>query len=561
MKAKLTLLLVLIVASVAILSGCGNNNNGGNAGGNTAGENAGEASNSGGADQVFRMNLGAEPPTLDPALMQDQVSSTVMSGLFEGLTRMENGEAVNAMAEDIQVSEDGLKYTFKIRPDAKWSNGDAVTAHDFEYSWKRTLDPNLNPPAPYAYQLYYIKNAEEYNTNKGATVDQVGVKAIDDSTLEVELKNPTPYFKSLLSFYTYYPVNKAVVSANPAWAAEAATYVSNGPFKLASWSHNDSIDLVPFENYYGKGDIKLSKVHFVMISDANTESSMYETEELDWSGKPTGSIPVEQLAMLIQDKNPELVSQPQASTYYYNFNNTKKPFNNVKVRKALAMAIDRQAIVDKVTKGNEVPAFGFVPPGIHGVNGDFRDEVTTEYFKEDPVEAKKLLAEGLAEEGMTAMPEFELSYNEGGLHKPVAEAIADMWNKNLGITVKTQTVEWKVFLQNRTSLAYDVARAGWGADYNDPMTYIDMWITGGGNNDTGFSNAEYDKLVKEAYATSDQQARVDAMAKAEQILIGDNMAIMPIFFSSVNTLVKPYVKNVTIDYKGDIEYTRAYIEK
>ncbi|MFC4100499.1 peptide ABC transporter substrate-binding protein [Paenibacillus xanthanilyticus] len=560
MKAKLTLLLVLVVATVAILSGCGNNNSG-NTGGNTAGENAGEASNSGGAEQVFRMNLGAEPPTLDPALMQDQVSSTVMSGLFEGLTRMENGEAVNAMAEDIQVSEDGLKYTFKIRPDAKWSNGDAVTAHDFEYSWKRTLDPNLNPPAPYAYQLYYIKNAEEYNTGKGATVDQVGVKAIDDATLEVELKNPTPYFKSLLSFYTYYPVNKAVVSANPAWAAEAETYVSNGPFKLASWAHSDSIDLVPFENYYGKGDIKLSKVHFVMISDASTESNMYETDELDWSGKPTGQIPTEQLAMLIQDKNPELVSQPQASTYYYNFNNTKKPFSNVKVRKALAMAIDRKAIVEKVTKGNEIPAYGFVPPGIHGVNGDFRDEVTTEYFKEDVTEAKKLLAEGLAEEGMTAIPEFELSYNESDTHKAVAEAIADMWKTNLGITVKTQTVEWKVFLQNRTSLAYDVARAGWGADYNDPMTYIDMWITKGGNNDTGFSNAEYDKLVKEAYATSDQQARVDAMAKAEKILIGDNMAIMPIFYSSVNTLVKPYVKNVTIDYKGDIDYTRAYIEK
>jgi len=541
MKVKLTFLLAAVVAMVAVLSACGSD------GGS-------------GGDQTFRMNLTAEPPTLDPALIQDQVSSTVMTGLFEGLTRNEKGETVAGMAEKWDISDDGKKYTFHIRKDAKWSNGDPVTAHDFEYSWKRTLDPVMSPPAPYAYQLYYIKNAQKYNTpDSGVKVEEVGVKALDDATLEVELENPTPYFLNLTSFYTYFPVHKSVKD-NPKWAAEASSFVSNGPFKLETWQHNDSIDLVPSENYYLKDEIKLQKVHFVMIEDPNTEANMYETGEIDWSGLPTGNIPTEQLAKFLADKNPELSAPATASTYYYVVNNTKKPFNNVKVRKALAMSIDRKALVEKVVKGGQTPAYAYVPPGIHGTNKDFREEVDGNLFKEDAAEAKKLLAEGLAEEGMTAMPVFEVSFNEG-LHKQVAEAIADMWNKNLGITVKTQTVEWKVFLQNRTSLAYDIARSGWGADYNDGMTFLDMWLTGGGNNDVGFKNAEFDKLIKEASTTSDQKTRVDAMAKAEKILIQDNMAIIPLYYYTSPHLVKPHVKGIEMDYKGDIDYTRAYMEE
>ncbi|QHT60601.1 peptide ABC transporter substrate-binding protein [Paenibacillus lycopersici] len=539
MKKKMLLLVSLALVLTAALSACGKSGSG--------------------SGQTFRMNLTTEPPSLDVAQAQDQVSFTVMSGLFEGLTRMDaNGNIVPGVAEKWDISADGKTYTFHLR-DAKWSNGDAVTAKDFENSWKRTLDPNLNPPAPYAYQLYYIKNGQNYNIaqdnpNHITDASQVGVKAIDDKTLEVQLENPTPYFLNIAAFFTAYPIHEGSTFA------EANGYVGNGPFKMKSWKHGDSIELVPNENYWDKDNIKLTSVKFSMVKDPNTELSMYKTGQLDWAGAPTGSIPTEQIAKYRTENNKELNIKGIASTYYYNFNNTKKPFDNAKVREALSMAINRQDLVDKVTKAGQVPAYGFVSTGIHGVNGEYREEVKDNYFTEDVAKAKQLLAEGLAEEGMTKMPAFSLSFNEG-THEQVAQAIADMWKTNLGIDVKLEKQEWKVFLKNRQSLNYDIARAGWGADYNDPMTFIDMFTSKGGNNDIGFKNADYDALVKDAYATNDQQKRVDDMAKAEKILIGDNMAIMPLYYYSSAQLIKPYVKNFVVDYSGNIDYSHISIEK
>ncbi|MBO7744177.1 peptide ABC transporter substrate-binding protein [Paenibacillus sp. MWE-103] len=540
MKKKMLLLVSLMLVLTGVLAACGKSGSG--------------------SGETFRMNLTSEPPSLDVSQAQDQVSFTVLSGLFEGLTRMDaDGNIVPGVAEKWDVSADGKKYTFHLRDNAKWSNGDPVTAQDFEYSWKRTLDPKLNPPAPYAYQLYYIKNGQNYNIatdnpNHITDPSQLGVKALDDKTLEVDLENPTPYFLNIAAFFTAYPVKK---DAN---FAEANGYIGNGPFKMKSWKHGDSIELVPNENYWDKDNIKLTSVKFSMVKDPNTELNMYKTGQLDWAGAPTGSIPAEQLDKYRQENSKELSIKGIASTYYYNFNNTKKPFDNVKVREALSMAINRQDIVDKVTKAGQVPAYGFVSTGIHGVSGEYRSEVKDDYFKEDVAKAKELLAEGLKEEGMTSMPAFSLSFNEG-LHKTVAEAIANMWKENLGIDVKLELQEWKVFLKNRQSLNYDVARAGWGADYNDPMTFIDMFTSKGGNNDIGFKNPEYDALVKEAYSTNDQQKRVDAMAKAEKILIGDNMAIMPIYYYSSAQLIKPYVKNYVVDYSGNIDYSHITIEK
>ncbi|BBH20925.1 oligopeptide-binding protein OppA [Paenibacillus baekrokdamisoli] len=552
MQKKMIVLVSLMLVLTGLLSACGSKKE----------ENGGQTSSS---DQTFRMNLTSEPPTLDVAQVQDNVSFTVLSGLFEGLTRMDaKGNIVPGVAEKWDVSADGKHFTFHLRKDAKWSNGDPVTAHDFEYSWKRTLDPNLNPPAPYAYQLYYIKNAQNYNIkadnpNHISDPNQLGVKATDDYTLDVELENPTPYFLNITAFFTTFPVHKSAKD-NPNWAAEAKGYIGNGPFKLASWKHGDSIELVPNEYYNKKAEIKLTSVKFAMYKDPNTELNAYKTGQLDWAGMPTGSIPAEQLAKAIKDKNPELNIKGIASTYYYLFNNTKKPFNNAKVRKALSMAINRTDLVEKVAKGGQQPAYGFVSTGIHGVKEEYRTEVPANFFKEDVAEAKKLLAEGLAEEGLKSMPAFSLSFNEG-LHKNVAEAIADMWKTNLGITVNLELQEWKVFLKNRQSLNFDIARSGWGADYNDPMTFIDMYTSKGGNNDIGFKNPEYDALVKEANSTNDQQKRVDAMAKAEKILIGDNMAIMPIWNYTSSELVKPYVKNYVVDYSGNVDYSHISIEK
>lgn len=513
------------------------------------------------ADQTFRMILASEPPSLDPGLAQDNNSSTVLRPIYEGLTTMdEKGEVQPAAAEKWEISSDGLKYKFFLRKDAKWTNGDPVKASDFEFAWKRALDPAMNPPAPYAYQLYYIKNAEEYNTKKITDPKQVGVKATDDYTLEVELKSPTPYFLSLVSFYTYFPLNEKHVKANPKFAAEAETMVTNGPFILKEWKHNDTITLAKNDKYHSAKDIKLQTVVMKIVNDANTQLQMYNTGQIDWVGRPVGEIPTDQLPKLKQDKAFGLQIKGIASTYYYEFNTKAEPFDNANIRKAFSMAIDRKAIVEKITQGDQIPAYGFVPPGIKGEKKTFREEVKDDYFKEDAAEAKKLLEKGMQEKGYTKLPPITLIYNKSEAHKKIAEAVVDMWKKTLGVDVKIEVQEFGVYIQNRQNGNFQVARAGWGADYNDPMTYIDLLMTGGGNNNSKYSNPEYDKLIKEAYSTSDQAKRIKAMAQAEKIMIND-MPIAPIYYYTGIWAQKDYVKNVFIDYKGDIDFTKGYIEK
>jgi oligopeptide transport system substrate-binding protein len=552
MRKTWLFVLALVLLAGTVLAGCGAKNKNG--------------SGSGAKEQVFNMNLATEPPSLDPALAQDSVSFTVLTGMYEGLTRQDpDGKIVPGVAEKWDISDDQKTYTFHLRKDAKWSNGDPVTAHDFEYAWKRVLSPDLNPASPYAYQLYYVKNAQNYNVatdnpNHIKDPNQVGVKALDDNTLEVQLENPTPYFLSIVSFWTTFPVHKSAKD-NTAWAAEAKTIVSNGPFKIADWKHGNQLDLVPNENYYAKDEIKLKKVHFVMVANANTELQMYKTGQLSFAGFPTGEIPTEQIETLKKTNKDEFRNKQTAGTYYFNMNNSKPPFNNVNVRKAFAMSVDRQLLVKQVTKGEQQPAFGFVPPSIMGEKDSFRTEHSDQgFFKEDVAQAKQLLAQGLKEEGMSKMPVVSLTINESTSHKKIAEAIADMWRKNLGVQVKIQTQEWKVFLKNRQNMNYDIARAGWSADYNDPMTFIDLFTSKGGNNDTGFKNAQYDDLVKQAYATADQKKRMELMAQAEKLLVQDNMAIMPIYYYSGVHLVKTQVQNIVMDYQGQVNYTRAYLK-
>ncbi|MGO4547554.1 peptide ABC transporter substrate-binding protein [Paenibacillus sp. 2TAB23] len=546
---------LLILAIIAV--GCTPKEETGNNGATNNG-----TSNNGGAGEttdakVFRMNIHSEPSTLDPALMEDNVSGTLATGIYEGLTRKnENGESVPATAEKWVQSEDGLTYTFTIRKDAKWSNGDPVTANDYEFSWKRALDPATG--STYAYQFYYIVGAQDYNEGKTTNADAVGIKAIDAQTLEVKLAAPTPYFLSLTSFYVYNPVHQSVKD-NEAWAADAKTIIGNGPFKMSEWQHNTSIKLVKNDNYYDKDQVKFAGVDFTMIADSATELANYETDKLDYTGKPTGEIPAEQIPVLKESKKDEIVTKGIASSYYYMFNTEEVPFNNVKVRKALAMAIDRQAIVESVTMAGEVPSFGFVPPGIIGVKEDYRNEVKDDFFTEDVEEAKKLLAEGLAELKLAKFPEATLTFNTSDGHKKIAEAIVEMWRQNLGIVVGAKNEEFSVLLKNRTAMNYQISRAGWGADYNDPMTYMDMFVTGGGQNNTGFASPEYDALIKKAYASGDQAERIEAMKEAEKILM-DQMPIMPIYYYSNVYMLKPGFKNIFLDYKGDIDYTRGYYE-
>lgn len=569
-KSKSLLLMIALVLVIGtVLAGCGGNNASNN-GNNASPTNAPATDNAGNtntgtdggeklaADQTLKINLSSEPPTFDPQQAQDSTSNAILKLMYEGLTRQnaETGQAEEGVAESWDVSADGLVYTFHLR-DSKWSNGDPVTANDFAFAWQRVLDPNAEQAAPYAYQLYYIKGAEDFNTGKITDFSQVGVKVIDDKTLEVTLANPTPYFLGLLSFYTYYPVHSSVKD-NAKWATTVDTQITNGPFTLTEWTTGQSLAVTKNPTYYAADEIKAQAINFSVVNSGATELLSYKNGELDRAGGPIGEIPTEQLPIVEKELPNEFARKGIASVYYYQFNVTEKPFTNAKIRRALAMAIERQPIIDNITLGGQLPAFGFVPPGIQSNEQEFRTAVAdSQYFGEDLTEAKKLLEEGLAEEGLDKLS-FTLSYNTSEGHQKIAVAVADMWKKNLGVEVKLENKEWGVFLQDRTNLNYQVSRAGWSADYNDPMTYLDMWVTGGGNNDSGYSNAEYDKLIQEAKTSADNAVRQEKFVAAEKILM-DDMVIIPIYYYTNNSLTKEYLKGVTLDFSGAIDLSRAYL--
>lgn len=542
-KNKLVSMLSLVLVLALVVTGCA----------------SGSKNESGANNNEFRINLASEPPTLDPAQATDQVSFTVINAIYEGLTIIdENGNVQPGIAEKWDVSEDGKTYTFTIRSDAKWNNGDPITAHDFEFSWKRALDPKLVPkPSQYAYQMYYIEGAEAYNTGSGS-VDDVKINATDDHTLVVTLNAPTVYFESLLSTAIYFPVHQSVTE-NEAFAAAADTMITNGPFTMTEWKRNTSIVLEPSESYYARDDIKFAKVSFTMVNDSNSELNMYETGKLDYAGYPTGALPTDQFASLKEKYPNEFQIKGTASLYYYLINTTEAPFTNEKIRQALSLSIDRAAITEKVTLGGQIPAYGLVPPGIKGVEDEYRNEVDDNYFQEDLELAKQLLAEGLAEEGLTELPAFSLTFNTNELHQKVAEAVVDMWSNNLGVNAQIGNEEWGVFLDNRTAMNYQVARAGWGADYNDPISFIGLFTSKSGNNNTGYANAEYDALVSQVDQSTDAAERVRLMAEAEKMII-DSHSIIPIYYYSTVYLMKPDVKGVYVDYKGDVIFTRGYYE-
>jgi oligopeptide transport system substrate-binding protein len=500
------------------------------------------------SEKILRTNNSSEPGSLDPALAQGTHESWILNNLFEGLMKYDaTGQIVPGMAKEYTLSEDDLTYTFTLKDDLKWSNGDPITAHDFEFAWKRALDPEL--AADYAFQLYYIKGAEAYNSGEG-TADDVAVKALDDKTLEVTLESPTAYFLDLCSFYTYYPVNKAVVESNPDWAKDPSTYVSNGPFTLESWEHNAKIKLAKNENYYDKDSIKLDGIDFDIIEDENTAWQKYEGGEYDI----LVTLPQAVVAQLKASNNPELNIGSEVGTYYYNLNNEKAPFNNKKVRQALAYALDRQTIVDKIAQGGQIAATGVVPPGLLDENGRDYRETTGHFIEYDVERAKTLLAEGLAEEGMTIedfnAQGFVLLYNTSEAHKKIAQAAQEMWRTSLGIEIGLENVEFQVKLDREKAGDYDISRAGWIGDYSDPMTMLDLWYSTGPFNDAGYNNPEYDRLIDIAKSTADQKVRFDAMREAEAILMED-LPIVPVYFYTQPYAVKPYVSGV---YKLPINY-------
>lgn len=503
-------------------------------------------------EQSLVYNMNSEPDSIDPCKSTSTTAGEIELQVFEGLTRIKDNNAPGpGVAEKWEVSTDGLKYTFHLRKDAKWSDGQIVTAKDFDYAWKRVLDPAM--ASEYANQLFYVKNAKEYYEGK-AKLEDVGIKVVDDSTLEVTLHSPCPYFLELCAFHTLSPVRKDVVDKNPdAWFTDPATYIGNGPFKMSKWVHNDSMDFVKSETYWDAKDINLTKMKFVMINDEQASLASWEGGAIDVAQIFPGS----EAPRLIQEG--KLILTPRLGTYYMKYNVTKKPLDDVRVRQALTLAINRQQLIDAALKTGEKPGLAFVPPGI--ADADTSKEFRTtggEYIPNQDVEkAKALLAEAGYPDGK-GFPQLEYLYNTSDTHRVIAEAIQDMWKQNLNLDIKLTNQEFKVYLDSQDNLKYDISRSGWIGDYMDPMTFIDMFVTNDGNNDTGWSNAEYDELVKKAKSEADQAKRMQYMHDAEKILM-DEMPVGPIYFYVNKNLIKSKITGIHVSLTGQLNFDHAKV--
>ena len=548
LKKFLTLLVTGLVTT-SIFLGCGSKEDG------SADDKVSKV------EQKISYNLGAEPKTIDPGLNSATDGSTVISNAFEGLCRLdEKDQPIPGVAEKWDISEDGLTYKFYLRKDAKWTDGKEVTAKDFEYAWKRALDPKT--AAEYGYQLFYLKNGEAFNSGK-ASKDDVGVKAIDDYTLEVVLESPTAYFLSLMAFPTYLPVREDIVEKDPeGWANKPETYVSNGPFKLKEWNPKDSMIFVKNENYWNADTIKLETLEYRMIEEATSALASFKQGDLDFIEQP----PSQEIPQLLADGTAKVY--PYLGTYFYVFNLSEEAKNinpevakvlqDVKVRKALSLAINRKLIVEQVTKGGQVGAYSFVPEGIpENKDKDFAGE---KYFNPegDLEEAKKLLAEAGYPNGEN-FPKIELLFNTGEGHQNLAQAIQDMWKKNLNIDVELKNEEWKVFQSSRNDKKFLIARHGWIADYADPMTFLDMWTSKSGQNDATYNNPKYDELIGKAKKELDPAKRMEFLHEAEKLLM-EYMPILPIYYYTNVICMKENVKGVRKSPLGFTFFDKAYVE-
>ena len=594
----------------------------------------------------FTFNNGAEIKTVDPALATGAPEGRIINGLFEGLLRnlpsTDQAEAngtvpmlpvTKGMAESYSVSEDGTVYTFRIRKNVLWSNGDPFTSHDMEWSWMRMLHPET--ASEYVYQLYYIKGADRYNKGELDSGDRVEIElanranaqqlfprgtirrgvfskigywnfdteiltdttpergaswtkvffidvfpekngqvrwdatprstayvmhnasngklpemidgrpvetchhvlidfkssveilAIDDQTFRVQLKSRTTYFPDLVAFYPLYPVHRPTIEkyGSPDWT-KPGNIVCNGPFVLQFRRIRDRLRMIKNPHYWNVKHVELNTIDALSVQSETTSLNMYVNGQIDWST----TVP----NMVIPDlrKRDDFKSAPMLTTYFYRFNVYRKPLDQVQVRRALNMAIDKKKIVEQVTKAGNVPARSFVPPGIDNYTSAMGDMF-------DVSKARRLLAEAGFPGGRN-FPAIRILFNTSDMHKDIAQVIQQDWKEHLGVNVQLENYEWRTFLATLSQKDYEVARSGWIGDYPDPNTFLDMFVTDGANNQTNWSNARYDELIEQAKFEPDYQKRLGLLTEAEQILM-DEQPIIPIYFYVSKNLVQPHV--------------------
>ena len=534
---------------------------------------------------IFHFGNGSEPQGIDPHIVTGVPEHHILISLCEGLTiaNPDGGPNLPGVAESWTISEDGKEYIFYLNKNAKWSNGDVMTADDFVWSWMRILTPTLG--SQYPDMLYYLEGAEEYHTYRSEeeikedilnaeksfnemrknviekelihssdpvsspqvaalkkelgnkpSFDTVGIKAINDHTLKVNLKSPTPFFLGLLSHYSTWPVHKETVlkhgnidDRSGQWT-RPGNFVCNGPFQLKTWELNNKIVVEKNPHYWDAEKVKLNEMHFYPVSNVMTEDRMFRSGQLHL----TSTLPSQKCSVYIEENNPDLRIDPYMGQYFYRLNINNPYLSDVKVRKALAYSINRKLLVEKVTKCGQIPAYSFTPPGSNGYYPD------TE-LPYNPELAKQLMAEAGYSES-NPFPKLEILFNTSEDHRKIALAIQQMWQQNLGIQVELVNQDWKVYLGREMVGDFQVSRAGWIGDYEDPNTFLDLMRPNRGNNKTGWEDLEYDLIMQKANSTNNQEERYELLKEAERILI-NNMPIIPLY-----TYVRAY--QLSPDVKG-----------
>ena len=512
----------------------------------------------GNKDQVLHVGNYAEPVDLDPHVVSALPEYHLMKALFEGLTTADPKDLrpVPGVAERWEASPDGLVYTFHLRANARWSDGEPVTAEDFVQSYERILNPAI--ASPYADMLYVLAGAQEYNAGALKDFSKVGVKALDPKTLQVTLRGPTPHFLIMLNHHSWYPVPLRIIDQHGSrydkgnrWT-RPGNIVSNGPFRLKDWRVLDEVVVVKNEKYWDAGKVRLKEIHFRPIESADAEERAFRAGQLHL----TFWAPTSKLDALRAAQPSYLRIDPYYASGYYAINvDAKKQTNpallDVRVRRALSQAVDRESLVKNVTRADQTPAYAFVPSG--GGGYESRDKLSF-----DPEGARRLLAEA-GYPGGSGVPKISILINTSELHRSIAEAIQQMWKRELGIEVEIVNQEAKVWLSSFFNLDYQVCRAGWTADYVDPSTFFDLMRAQTGNNRTGYANPAYDKLVIDSLSAPDPSARVKLLQEAEGILLRD-LPVIPLYFNTNFYLIQPSVKGWYPDVLNDHSLKEVYLE-
>ncbi len=509
----------------------------------------------GNRDGILHFGNGTEPQGLDPHVVTGIPESHIVRALFEGLT-VKNPytlESEPGVAQSWEVSADGLTVTFHLNRAARWSNGDPMTADDYVWSWQRALSPAMGNQ--YAYMLYPVVNAEAFATGKLDDFTAVGVKALDAHTLQVQLNAPTPYFIQLMDHDSTFAVHRATIEKfgkatdrfTP-WT-RVENIVGNGPFQLTDWQLNRRIVVEKSDTYWDRDKVQLNGIVFYPTENISSEERMFRVGQLHY----TQTVPLDKIPVYRAMQDSPYVNVPYLGTYYYLLNTTKPPLHDVRVRQALAMAVDRERLINTVMHGSTVPAYSITPPGTLGYQ-------PPTLFGYDVARARALLAEAGYPDGK-GWPGLELTYNTSESHLKIAVALQQMWKDALNIDVTLGNQEWKVYLDSVHQMNFDMARRGWIGDYVDPNNFLDLFLCGGGNNNTGFCDPHYDEMIQRQAPQATSREERYAILYAAETLMMQQMPILPIYTYTSNHLINPSVHGMPANLMDYVNFRYVSLQK